>query len=273
MQALRSGIGHARGFHPRCRNRVEALSLSGRLALLTALALVATAAVLLLFRHPGTGGGDQTARQQTEFVADSILRNHLRPQDLRSPVRGARRGQLDRLFRSEILIDGNVRANIYDARGRITYSTDHALIGRVFLGVESRARPGRAAVIGDANPGAVRGTSAPAKLLATYVQLRLGSGAPGGIFELFEHYTPVAASPLFVPLTAVLGLALLALYISILPVPRSVAKRIRAQMEQMEQMERFTIRSRAFRTGRCSWIGSSKPSARHDAKAPPWRSC
>ncbi len=118
--------------HP-VHGRPNAPRATGRLALVTALALivVATAALLL---HPWQTGpanvADRTARAQANLIADSVLKAQLRPADLQSPVSAARRRTLDRLFRRQILVDGIAVASVRGADGRVTYSTDHDLIGR-----------------------------------------------------------------------------------------------------------------------------------------------
>jgi hypothetical protein len=57
--------------------------LTGRFALYAAIALlVATASMFVFLRDEAVHRAEQTARFHTKFIADSILRDHLRPRDL-----------------------------------------------------------------------------------------------------------------------------------------------------------------------------------------------
>ena len=73
---------------------------------------------------------ERTVAAQAQFVEHSILREELRPADLAAPVTGARLAQLDRLFRTRVLVDGALRVKLYGAPdGLVTYSNAHSLIG------------------------------------------------------------------------------------------------------------------------------------------------
>lgn len=206
--------------------------LTRRFALYAALALLAASISMFLFvREEVTHRAEQTGRFHTKFIADSILRAHLTPADLRSPVLGARRGQLDRLFREEILIGGGLRANVYGPDGRIMFSTDHSLIGTRPDEPDNLEAALRGELVSDVTRlGAEDDLHGGIKVLETYVPLTLRSGVRG-VFELYENYAPIAASAqqLFVPLTAVIAAVLLLLYISFFPILRRVTARITHQ--------------------------------------------
>ena len=195
-------------------------SISG-LALLAALILIVALALFLVRSHAGTGSAaEQIARSKASLVADSILRNELRPADLRSPVTAARRRTLDRLFRRQILVDGVRGASIYGPRGRITYSTDHALIG------------------GSAE-GEAAGAATP-HVLRVSVPLIVSPKSPAGVLELSEPSAPPAGESAlaFVLLGAVFGLNLLALFVSIFRPPRPYPEQVDRHIAQLEDMER-----------------------------------
>jgi diguanylate cyclase (GGDEF)-like protein len=213
--------------------------LARRFAAYAALALaVAAAGVFLLVRHDAIGRAQQVGRFHTKFVADSILRDRLRRSDFRDPVYGPRRDTLDGLFRDEVLLGGALRVVLYGAGDRVTYSTDHSLIGRVVVrGREiDAARSGklpsqvtRAGARGDGGRGA--------QVFETYVPVRLRNGrAAVGVFELDQDYGPIASSArqTFMPLAAVIALVLLGLYLSFFPILRRVTARLRRQMGQIE---------------------------------------
>jgi diguanylate cyclase (GGDEF)-like protein len=190
-----------------------------RLAVLAALGLIGVVTSVLLLDLWGTGAvssPEQTARAQARFIADSILRTQLRPADLREPVTAARRRTLDRLFRTQILIDGIRLASVYGTGDRITYSTDHALIGH-----------------GTSNRSARH-------VLSVSVPLTGRPPAPVGALELSKTYAPPAGDGTlpFIALGAVVGLALLALRISMSPLPRHSSTDARDHTRQMQEMER-----------------------------------
>src|SRR5919201_375544 len=101
-----------------------------RVAAYTALTIGLTAGGLFLYvyRYAGERAKDDV-RFHTRFVADTIVGDNLRPSDVARPVEGARRNALDRLFRREVLVGGVVRVKLYGPAGRVTYSTDHGVIG------------------------------------------------------------------------------------------------------------------------------------------------
>src|SRR5207302_769572 len=82
--------------------RTDELRLTRRLAVYAATALVAAASCLFLFvRDDAIHHVKEMAQSHAQFIAASILHEHLRPEDLRSPVTGRRLHELDQLFTSE----------------------------------------------------------------------------------------------------------------------------------------------------------------------------
>src|SRR5438270_5744602 len=176
------------------------LTVSGRLPLygLLVFMLLATGGCFLFVRAQQTADNAQETQDKAAFIASSILRPHLSPQDLVLPVGAARRAQLDRLFAHQILLDGNRRAALVSRAGVITYSTDHTLIGR----------PAWRAATG--HPG----------VLEVQVPLELSPSVPRGSFELSVARAPLlaAAEDQALRSTGFLALVLLAIYILFLPV-------------------------------------------------------
>ena len=195
--------------------------LTRRFALYAALALLAASISTFLFvRGEVTRRAEQTGRFHTKFIADSILRSHLTRTDLQSPVTVARRHQLERLFRQEVLIGGGLRANVYGPDGRIVFSTDPSLIGTRPDERDNLEAAQRGELVSDVTRlGAEDRVRDGIKVLETYVPLNLASGVRG-VVELYENYAPIAASAqqLWVPLTAVIAAVLLALYVSFFPI-------------------------------------------------------
>lgn len=118
-----------------------------RFAVVMGLGLALTGALsLAVLRNIDQRHAVQAATERTSFVTKTFLRDAIRPSDASAPVPGARRRELDRLMRRYVLIDGALRVSLIGRGDRITYSTDHRLIGTVApnLGQLSEIRSDRA---------------------------------------------------------------------------------------------------------------------------------
>jgi diguanylate cyclase (GGDEF)-like protein len=208
-----------------------------RFAVYTAIGLAAAgAAILLLVRNYATSQAENAIAYHARFVAEVALGERLRPSDFAHPAKGARLKTLDTLFRRQVLVDGVLRASLYSPDGRITYSSDHAQIGRR-AGTSAAARAAAAGTtlksVLSTLPDA-QGTQR--KVLAELVPVRFGKSAPAGVFAFDQDYAPIAraARSTFLPIAAVLELLLVALYISLFPILRRVTRRLRGQVEELE---------------------------------------
>jgi len=216
-----------------------------RFAVYTALTVGLAAAGLLFLAHRyATKRAESAVRFHARFVADSILRDRLRPDDFAAPVEEERRGQLDGLFRREVLLEGGLRATLYGRSGQVTYSSDHSLIGtravdegllRAALGGKSVGDAGRL----DNQDGRGKGV----RVLETYAPVRLGSTVPAGVFQLDQDYGPVAAAArqAFLPIALVLAPALLLLYALLLPILHRVTGELRAHVRHVEHLARHDL--------------------------------
>ncbi|MFL5822480.1 MAG: putative bifunctional diguanylate cyclase/phosphodiesterase [Solirubrobacteraceae bacterium] len=178
------------------------------------LLLLAAGGTFLFVRSEQINTYGQAARSKAEFIASSILRSNLSRTDLARPVSGARLHGLDRLFTQQVLLDGARRATLIGAAGRITYSTDHALIG---LG----------------------GSQASAQETGTFdvqAPLILGHRPPRGYFQLDVANAPIMASANSEALqaTGLISLILIALYLSFIPVLHVATNRIRRRLRAMK---------------------------------------
>jgi diguanylate cyclase (GGDEF)-like protein len=220
---------------PEARRQPEPPRLVLRFAVYTALGLaIAAAGILVFVRHYAIAQAERAVTFHTSFVAESILRDRLRPSDLQQPVTRARRTQLDRLFRRQVLVAGALRVALYAPDGRITYSSDHSLIG-------SRA----------SHPSAVRSalteqeahqvspirvSGLETKVFRSYSPVRLDRATSAGAFELDQDYTPIASAArrAFLPVAGVLEFLLLGLYGALFPLLRRVTRRLRSHMTEFE---------------------------------------
>lgn len=190
--------------------------------------------ILLFVRHHGTVQAERAVAFHARFVSESILRERLVEDDFAKPVSGKRRTELDRLFKSDLLIGGTLRLTIYGPRGRVTYSNDHSLIGRYPPeGAEAvRAYSGQLVRRVDT----IHIDAREKKVLRAYVPVLLADGKVAGALELDQDYSPIAASvrKAFLPIAAALEGVLVILYISLFPALRRVTRKLDRHVADVE---------------------------------------
>jgi signal transduction histidine kinase len=220
-----------------------------RFALYTAIGLaLAAAAILWFFRQDALDRAQHEAAARARTLAYTTLPDTLVPADLERPVSSARRAELDELVVRRVLVEGAgvLRVNLVSPAGTVTYSNEHSLIGRSVgdpdrLGEAARGVPVfHVTRLGDEGP----------RTLAAYVPIRLSGGVqPSGVVQVYEDYTPVShqVAAAVKEVAIVLGVALLALYVALLPVLRRVTSGLaahaaaeadrRALVEQNERLK------------------------------------
>jgi diguanylate cyclase (GGDEF)-like protein len=206
-----------------------------RFALLTALCLGAGAAAILLFtRHLHTVQAEKAAAQHAELLVETLLADELQASDFAAPVGAERRSELDRLTRGKVRGSGAVLVTLSRFDRLITYSTDHAMIGRR-LASEARTREVLTGTLTSdvtsiADPHAQGGSL---KVLRSYVPLR--SGGRVGVVGLYKDYGPIesAARDAFLPVAGILELVLVVLYILLIPLLARVSRRLRNHVERI----------------------------------------
>jgi PAS domain S-box-containing protein len=212
--------------------------LALRFAIYTGIALVVVGvAMLWVLERDVETRAEHRAVDQTQQVAEAVLRRHLRSTDFTSTVGPRRRAELDALF-EDIVVGGFVRATLANRDGRVTYSTAETLIGTQLtskaLGTALEGQAARAEeYIGEM------------KVLRTAVPVRLvPGGGPIGALSLSQDYSAidVQITEAFRHTAVVLFLALLALWGSMVPIlRRSTAqlhdrnRRLAAQTSELEQ--------------------------------------
>jgi diguanylate cyclase (GGDEF)-like protein len=209
-----------------------------RFALLTALGLSAAAAVILLFvRQNATDQAESAVTFHSRFVAESILRDQLRPRDFSGPVSEARRTQLDRLFRREVLVGATLRVRLIGPDGRVTYSSAPEMVGQR----PPQGTPLDAAFAGKSASQVGSLAEGPegeaTQVLDVYVPITLERrSGPAGVFSLSQDYAPIAkaARDAFLPVAGVFELVLVALYASLFPIMSRVTRRLHRQMREIE---------------------------------------
>jgi PAS domain S-box-containing protein len=197
-----------------------------RFAVLAGVALaVAGIAGLLVSREVAAGRAEEAVWTSARFAADELGRDDLARQALEAPATGELRAQLDELFGRVALGPNVLGVALYDREGRITFATDHSLIGT------TGADGGKvqAALAGEG----VRGSAEldGRKVLESYVPVRwLLSDAsfPTGVLRVTTDYAPVGKEVAADARAqaSVLLLALVLLYLSLFPILRRVTRRL-----------------------------------------------
>jgi hypothetical protein len=183
-----------------------------------------------------TSQSEDNVRFHTSYVADTIVSDHLRPSDFTAPVTGARLLQLDDFFRREVLVGDVVRVKVYSPAGKVVYSTDHPLIGTTPDEPDARevfADNVPLVDVTDLNHEGGNGNNF--KVIESYARVVI-HGRPVGVFEIYQDYQPIAAAvrQTFLPIAGALGLVLILLYATLVPILRRVTQRLRKQMAHIE---------------------------------------
>jgi signal transduction histidine kinase len=203
-----------------------------------AVLLVAGLAIAWLVNREVANRAERTVEQQARAVVVGNLSARLTPSDFSAPVSPKRRAALDTLFRKSILIPGVVGGRVIGPSGTITYAANHDLIG---ASVRNRAAL-RQVLQGSVNKRVARMNTwrgqKDLKVLRVVVPVRLagGRGAIGAV-ELDQDYRAVAVSigDARGPLALILGLALLALYISLFPILRRVTRQLEVRNRRLRE--------------------------------------
>jgi diguanylate cyclase (GGDEF)-like protein len=204
-----------------------------RFALYTAVGLALAAGCILLFvRHFERGRAEQSATEQTRILAQ-LLGDRLTAEDVGGPVAAARLTTLDRLFSQRVLGEHVLRVELYDPRGRVTYSSDRTRIGRA-----AGDRGLLAAALGGSTVGRLTTVEQPtgaATALQAYAPVRV-QGERVGVLGLSRDYAPIAAAArrALWPVVLVFELVLFGLYLSLFPILRRVTERLRRQLAVIE---------------------------------------
>jgi diguanylate cyclase (GGDEF)-like protein len=209
--------------------------LALRFALVTALGLACAGAVILAaIREIDQRQAVRAASERTHFVAQSFLRGLVRPADAAAPVRGERRERLDALMRRHVLIDGVLRVSIVGAGDRITYSTDHRRVGKPAGGRSDLAAVRSGSILSNVTdvPAVERGGRV--KALVSSVPVRLANGK-AAVVSIEQDYAPIAAAAResLLPVAAVLELALILLFVLLLPALVRASRRLRAYVAEI----------------------------------------
>jgi diguanylate cyclase (GGDEF)-like protein len=199
-------------------------------ALFSALTLGIGAATLLVFiRHFERSRAEETAALHASVAAQAVV-DRLHPSDLAGPLSDSRREELDRILTARVLADGTPASAIATSDGRLVYTTEGA--GRRSAPL-SRERLGQAlggTVASELVTAEVKGAST--KVFRAYAPFRLEDGSVG-VLVVDQDYGPIAAAARRAAITVAVVLegVLLALWLCLFPIMRSVTRRMNRQLD------------------------------------------
>lgn len=205
-----------------------------RFAIFTALGLaLAGAAIVLVVRQADMVQSQRHAISRARLAAEAVLKHELRPTDLSAPVSTQRQRALDKLSEARVLVEGIQDMTVYDADGRVTYSTESNLAGK--------RPPGK--YVQEALTGSVVseiGVSAGEnrRVLRTYVPVVIGPRRTTGVVALEQDYAPIEAAARGSAwlIAGVLEVLLLILAVIFIPVLARVSSRIRRHVQDLEHI-------------------------------------
>ena len=223
MRRLGRGPSNGHANHPQ---------LVLRFAIVAALSLaVAGALVLFVIRNLDVRNAEREGIARAQLVTDVVFRPNLLPADLASPMKGERRAELDALLERHLTAGSMLRFSLVRPDGVIVYSSDHRRIGQ---------RVERHDLVTQSLTGkAVGGTGVldGQKVLTTYVPLVIGKSArkPGALIADAD-YAAVASSAddAFFPVAGVFEIALVGLFLLLVPSLASASRRLRRHADELE---------------------------------------
>ncbi len=208
-----------------------------RFTLFTAIGLAVTSvAIFILVRGFVTGHAEDAVERNSRFVAAAVLSRQLLPTDFEGGMSTARRKQLDRLFREQVLVDDVDRATLYGADGVVSYSTNPSLIG-TRTSDSGAARAALSGALIKTVIGPERYAGHERTVLKQLVPISFGASA-AGTFVSSRDYAPVARSirQTFIPIAALLEILVLALFASFFPVLRRAARQLGSHIDEIEHL-------------------------------------
>jgi PAS domain S-box-containing protein len=205
-----------------------------RFALYTGLVLlVAGLGMLYVLERDITSRAEERVESQSQAVAEATLKEHLTRNDFARPVSPQRRSALDRVFKDRLVLAGVVRATLYRPDGMVVYSTDPSLFAKL--------RPSEAlsSALGGSPDRSVRWLDGPngrTKVLRSVVPIRdAAAGRPIGALSISQDYAAIDLQVRegFQHSAVILGLALLVLWASLIPILRRTTRQLQSRNRQL----------------------------------------
>jgi PAS domain S-box-containing protein len=204
-----------------------------RFAAYSALALLAAGVVIFwVVRHETQSRAERELAARGERVAARI-RADLKAADVRRPVSPERARALDRAFADEAS-DDLVLVKVWTRAGVLAYSSDHRLVGARSQEAEDLKAALGGRTLREVTNVAGEGGRRDVKAIGTLVPLRR-DGAVVGALELYFDYASVARDvrATMTPVGITLGVALLLLYATLLPILRQVTHTLASRNQRL----------------------------------------
>jgi diguanylate cyclase (GGDEF)-like protein len=206
------------------------LSLLGRFSLMSLAVIAALGLAMgLTLKAQIEDRALARASQLAEVVAELGVQSRLQPGDFDGALPASRVRALDSALSDFTADRGVERLKVFNGRGRIVYSNDHALIGRVEEDEEGVAAALRGNPVADLEHGTDDDGTGD-RTLEVYTPLRFGGATPGAL-EIYMPYAPVAAEIRTDVLTVylLLGGGLLLLFVALFRIVAGASRRLRHQ--------------------------------------------
>jgi diguanylate cyclase (GGDEF)-like protein len=226
------------------------LSLTGQVALLSLIPIVALGFVLArVLQEQIVTRTLADAGESAQIIARLGIQPRLTPRDLRAGLSAQGVRELDEQLRARSVRSDLARIKIWNNRGRIVYSDDHALIGRSpstrgddDLHDALAGEPDPAEVVTPSLHSETASEVGLGRLVEVYVPLRFAaSGPPAGAFEIYLSYAPIAAAiagdERTIAMVVFLGLALL--WAILFRIVASASRRLRRQARENDRLARY----------------------------------
>lgn len=230
------------------RPRRARLSLTGQVALLSLIPVVALGFVLAwVLRGQIVDRTLADASQSASLVARLGVQPRISQHELEHGLGAGGVKILDEQLKARSVTRDLARIKIWNNKGLIVYSDDHALIGRRpgesdDLESALRGRPEAATVVTPTRDSETASEVGLGRLVEVYVPLRFTpSERPAGAFEIYLSYAPIAAAigsdERMIAILVALGLALL--WGVLFRIVASASKRLSRQAEENDRLARY----------------------------------
>jgi PAS domain S-box-containing protein len=197
--------------------------------------LVAGLAMLYVLERDITSRAQHRVESQSQAVAEATLKRDLTREDFAGPVSRKRRAALDRVFKDSVFLAGVVQATLYDADGHITYTTGRAPASE---GEHSEALASALQGRADRSIRWLEGPNGRIKVLRTIVPVRAGPGAGAiGALSISQDYEAIDLQirEAFQHTAVILGLALLVLWGSLIPILRRTTRQLHSRNRKLRE--------------------------------------
>jgi diguanylate cyclase (GGDEF)-like protein len=224
------------------------LSLTGKVALLSLVPIVALGVALaLVLRAQMVSRTLADADQSASLVARLGIQPRITPEALAHGLGAAGIRTLDRQLQARSIRRDLARIKLWNNKGTIVYSDDHALIGTrpgesEDLESALAGRPDAASVLTPSRSSETASEVGLGRLVEVYVPLRFRfSERPAGAFEIYLSYTPIATAiagdERTIAIIVAVGLALL--WAILFRIVAAASARLRRQALENDRLARY----------------------------------